>query len=922
MCILPDGAGGVNSGSTTSTGTPLAVRPEPPTDECVAGPAGLGVPPNPVRGAAAGLRARGLALCRPDPAGKRPTYAGWSARSLEPHDFGPGDQLGVLGGPLSSGGRPGHALVVLDLDAPDAVRLADEHLPPTGMVEGRPGKPASHRFFLVPTATIPAEAVSAAEQAAPAAREATGHPGPATRAFRHRVTGAEVLKLIGTGGQVVCPPSVHPSGERREWAGGEPGEPAVVEFPTLLAACRRLAEACGAEAPERVRHPAPAAPADVPRTRPGSFGDAMRRAEAVARIRTYLDRHGPAIEGRGGRANLFRLARELVWGLALDPGVAVELLARWYNRECAPPWSDRELRRAVEDAGKNEDGGFALPYGWLLGEEVVDGDPVEAADTADTPTAEEQAGEDAGDDRRAWNDTGAIAAAVLREHRLVRARTTVYAYTGRHYVPVGDEVVDKWIGETLDAAAGQQLRRATHAWRCRVAEVGPEKAGAQPHRPNITARSIGDVRKILFARIQRPELVDRDRVRFGCRISTGEPVRLLPVANGLLDVRTGRLSPSDPDVFATTLVDVVFDPAARPSGRFLAMVEGVANGRRERVAVAQEMFGACLDPHGVHKLFWMLPGGGDNGKSAVLNALGALLGGKNVSVVPLDRLGERFESYGLLHKLANLVGDQGRFDSKDESHLKTLTGGDVVRYEEKGGKILYAPCTAKMVFACNTLPTFADRSPALWNRMCLLVCDAVFKDRKTAEEMNEKIRADNLKIDAINREAERTAALAGESPELHPHLAEVRVADKTLADPATWRGDLPGILNWALEGLARLVAAGPTKTADGEEMKAKHQLESDHARRFLAERYREVGTDDVDGKCVPFVVFADLYRAYREWADENGIAPNRRLDDGAFGARVYATFRLARSKVKSVGGGKKRCVMNLQRINQKENATG
>jgi hypothetical protein len=63
--------------------------------------------------------------------------------------------MAVLGGPLPDGGRPEHAGIVIDLDTAVAIAKVDAHLPPTGMVDGRPGKPSSHRYFLVPLASIP-----------------------------------------------------------------------------------------------------------------------------------------------------------------------------------------------------------------------------------------------------------------------------------------------------------------------------------------------------------------------------------------------------------------------------------------------------------------------------------------------------------------------------------------------------------------------------------------------------------------------------------------------------------------------------------------------------------------------------------------------------------------------------------------------
>ena len=78
-------------------------------------------PTDAVRDAAATLRRRGLAVCRVPRGEKSPTASGWNTRSVEPPDLEDGDQIGIIGGPLSHGNRPGHALVVLDLDGRDAV---------------------------------------------------------------------------------------------------------------------------------------------------------------------------------------------------------------------------------------------------------------------------------------------------------------------------------------------------------------------------------------------------------------------------------------------------------------------------------------------------------------------------------------------------------------------------------------------------------------------------------------------------------------------------------------------------------------------------------------------------------------------------------------------------------------------------------
>jgi hypothetical protein len=293
--------------------------------------------------AAALLRTSGYALCKPDPSEKKPTYKGWPTRSLEPTDFANGEMLGVMGGPLSNGGWPGQALVILDLDSADAVRLGNEYLPPTGMVEGRPGKPRSHRYYLVPTATIPEWATSKADQSASAAKQATGHAGPFLKHFKHRGTGKGVLDFIGTGGQVVCPPSPHPSGEVREWDGGTPSTPAVIEFLELWRATGELASACGAEIPDVI-------------PRPPKGRERRPPVPTLDRARAYLAKMPPAVSGEGGHNAAFAAARAMVWGFDLGVDVGFELLRDEYNPRCEPHWSETELRHKSEDADR-------VPYG-------------------------------------------------------------------------------------------------------------------------------------------------------------------------------------------------------------------------------------------------------------------------------------------------------------------------------------------------------------------------------------------------------------------------------------------------------------------------------------------------------------------------------------------------------------------------------
>ncbi len=112
-------------------------------------------------------------------------------------------------------GEPSGGLVDIDLDAPEAIKLADAFLPETGWVFGRASKPRSHRLY-------------------------TTNPIPETTQFATS-EGIMLVELRSTGAQTIFPPSVHPSGE--PIAFDQQGELASVSADELQEKVARLAAA-------------------------------------------------------------------------------------------------------------------------------------------------------------------------------------------------------------------------------------------------------------------------------------------------------------------------------------------------------------------------------------------------------------------------------------------------------------------------------------------------------------------------------------------------------------------------------------------------------------------------------------------------------------------------------------------------------
>ncbi len=293
-----------------------------------------------VREWVAEYRRRGWAVARIQPGQKRPTESDWTLRSCEPEEFLDGWGVGIQAGALSGN------LVCVDIDCYGALAEADKYLPGTGLVEGRPGKPRSHRWYVV---TDLLEGFTST-------RGVGG--GPATKQFsRHRGKGGRVVDFIGTGGQAVVPPSLWAKDgrqEAREWHCF--GEPAVVGHEELLTAVAKLAavfgarnsiwEGRGAARTSRGRRAAAAAVADC-EPLPIPAHDAARAA------RKYVAKMPPAVQGQAGDSQTWTVACTLVRDFSLSPADALPILAE-YNRRCLPPWPMPELVRKLEAADEYE----------------------------------------------------------------------------------------------------------------------------------------------------------------------------------------------------------------------------------------------------------------------------------------------------------------------------------------------------------------------------------------------------------------------------------------------------------------------------------------------------------------------------------------------------------------------------------------
>ena len=222
----------------------------------------------------------------------------------------------------------------------------------------------------------------------------------------------------------------------------------------------------------------------------------------------------------------------------------------------------------------------------------------------------------------------------------------------------------------------------------------------------VTMRLVGDVMQALRSILKLSGHIDQQTWIDGTR----RP-HCVAVENCLLDLdafiaqRDDWNLPHTPNWFSPIYLPYPVDVTCKDvqSPRWDKFLDRVMDGNQESIATLQEWCGYCLTHDTSMQRFLFLEGEGNNGKSVFCAAMIALLGRQNVSHVPLERFGGRFDLETTLGKLANIATECSELDKAAEGVLKSFTSGDRMLFERKHKKSFSAMPTARFVLSANNL---------------------------------------------------------------------------------------------------------------------------------------------------------------------------------------------------------------------------
>lgn len=304
---------------------------------------------------------------------------------------------------------------------------------------------------------------------------------------------------------------------------------------------------------------------------------------------------------------------------------------------------------------------------------------------------------------------------------------------------------------------------------------------------------------------------------------------LLCVKNGIIDLKTGKLSPHSKYLFITKMADVVFNKDA-DCPEFKNFLNLIFNNNEELIRFVQKALGYSLTGDTGEQVLLILWGSGNNGKSTLINLINKIL--------VLGNYADRIQSESIMQKdqnddkrndlaalkgvrfLSCSEGDEGRY--LNESLVKDVTGCDYIKtrflYQEY---FTYKPIF-KLWYATNHKPIIRGTDPAIWRRIMLI----------------------EFKVNVPD-------ALKKQNKDRIPNYEDV-----------LYEKESSGILNWLIEGCLAWGREGLNPPKCVLESNSNYKNDMDLIQSFIDE------CCIVDKNKV--ILFSILYNCYKQWCDING----------------------------------------------------
>lgn len=310
-------------------------------------------------------------------------------------------------------------------------------------------------------------------------------------------------------------------------------------------------------------------------------------------------------------------------------------------------------------------------------------------------------------------------------------------------------------------------------------------------------------------------------------------ITLFNLQNHTYDLLHHTILPHDRENFITKQVPYIYDPAAT-CPHFLSFLDRIFRSRPDKneiIEYIQKAVGYTLTGDVSQQVIFLLHGTGSNGKSTLIETLRLLMGDYGTVISATSLITKKNDS--VRNDIARLPSirfvsssENAKGTVLDEELIKNITGGDQIAARFLFHEEFTFHPVLKLWWAFNHAPGIRDMTHSLWRRLKMIP----FEERIPDEE---------------------------------------RIDQKIIL--ARHQIELPGIFNWAVDGLKKYQETGLNDITAIKNAVKEFKDNQDRLHDFIQDCCEVINQDGIEGPSTfdISIKVSELYNIYVEWAAYN-----------------------------------------------------
>ena len=184
--------------------------------------------------------------------------------------------------------------------------------------------------------------------------------------------------------------------------------------------------------------------------------------------------------------------------------------------------------------------------------------------------------------------------------------------------------------------------------------------------------------------------------------------------NGMVDLMSLRVSGKDDQKKFMYRAAFSFEEKAKQEDapEFQKFLDVSLGGDEKKKILLYQILGYCIADTTPAEFFFVLLGKPGTGKSVLLKLLGRVVGEENITSMPFNRLGSRFNVGRLAGMKLNICSELNSEKLKNIDLIKAIISGERIMGEYKGEAPFEFTPRAKLVCAGNVLPQIPETAGA------------------------------------------------------------------------------------------------------------------------------------------------------------------------------------------------------------------